>query len=93
MYKPNLEALKEIGRWLVLFIVSWIIAETLKQVANVPEWYTVKVWVFTYAVPVRTLFTFGLTLAGRYVDKYLHEKAKLKKSVLEAPKPNGLLPF
>lgn len=93
MTKPQIEALKEIARWIVLFIVSWIIAETLKQVTQVPEWYTIKLWVFTYAIPVRTLFTFGLTLLGRYVDKYLHEKAKLTKDFTEVAKPNGLLPF
>jgi len=94
MTKPNLEAVKEVARWLVLFIISWVITETLKQTATIPEWATIKVWVFVYAVPVRSLITFGLTFAGRYADKYIYEKSKQIALLAEnVTKVKGLLPF
>ena len=31
------EALKEVARWVALFVVSWFIAETLKQIVNIPQ--------------------------------------------------------
>lgn len=97
MKNPKIEGAKEVLRWVTLFVVSfvvsWFITETLKQVANVPEVFNFKVWVFSYNVPLRELFTFGLTFVGRYVDKYLHEVAKQGKAIYEMPKPSGLLPF
>ncbi len=98
MKNPNSEALKEIMRWVVLYVasftLSWFIAETLKQVTQIPEVFNLKVWVFTYAIPIRQLFTFGLTLAGRYTDKYLHESHKQTKGYMEGQaKAMGLLPW
>lgn len=98
MKNPNSEAVKEVMRWVALyalsFTISWFIAETLKQVAQVPETFNFKVWVFTYAIPVRQLFTFGLTLAGRYADKYLHESHKQTKGYMAGQaKAMGLLPW
>lgn len=98
MKNPNIEGLKEVARWVVLFlvssIISWFITETLKQITAVPEVFNLKVWVFTYAIPVRELFTFGLTFTGRYVDKYLHESSKqTKEHVVGSATPKGILPF
>ncbi len=81
----HLEALKEIGRWLVFFVGSWIITQMLNQATNVPEVTNVQVWVYTFAIPVRALLTFGLTMALRYIDKYMHVNPKVKAE--------GLLPF
>lgn len=89
MKNPKIEALKEVGRWVALFVVSWIITATLDQIANVPEFSEVKLWVFTYTIPVRQLFTVGLTMAGRYADKYVHEQTKQNIEV----KTRGILPF
>lgn len=95
MKNPNFEAAKEIARWVVFFVVSWLITETLKQVSLVPETAAFKVWVFAYVIPVRMLLTSALTLAGRYVDKYLwvknNQEDKLK-TTLSGP-AKGLLPF
>lgn len=94
MTKPNLEAIKEVARWLVFFILSWIVTETLKQTSLIPEWATFKVYVFTYAIPVRSIITFGLTFAGRYADKYIYEKSKELAQLAEnVTKAKGLLPF
>lgn len=98
MKNPNNEALKEVMRWVALYVasftLSWFITETLKQIALVPEAFNVKIWVFTYAIPIRQLFTFGLTLAGRYTDKYLHESHKQTKGYMEGQaKAMGLLPW
>jgi len=68
------ETLKEAGRWILLFIISWIITSTLTQIDVVPESQEVRVWVFTYVIPVRLLVNLALTAAGKLVDKYLHEK-------------------
>ena len=80
MEKPQAEGLKEIGRWIALyavsFVVSWFITQTLGQVVSVPEFFNLKIWVFTYLIPVRELFTVTLTLVGRFVDKFLHELGK-----------------
>ena len=73
---PFWEGVKEAGRWLALFLVSWIITETLKQATAIPETATIKIWVFAYLVPVRTAITLGLTLLGRFIDKWLHEIGK-----------------
>lgn len=75
--KAMSEGLKEVARWIVLFILSWLITETIAQLELVPEFYTLKVWVFTYLIPVRLAFNLGLTLLGRFVDKWLHEFGKL----------------
>lgn len=98
MKNPNTEGLKEVARWIVLFlvssVVSWFIAETLKQITQVPEVFNLKLWVFTYAIPVRSLFTYGLTFAGRWLDKYLHESSKQTKGyAIGSATPKGILPF
>ena len=79
------EALKEIARWGVLFAMSWFITETLKQAVSVPEFYILKVWLFVYMIPVRVLFTLGLTALGRIVDRWIHDNPSIKA--------DGLLPF
>lgn len=80
---PQKEALKEIGRWAGLytisFVISWFISQTLGQVGLVPEFFSFKIWVFTYLIPVRQIFTLGLTFIGRFIDKYLHELGKEKE--------------
>lgn len=76
--KALIETLKEAGRWILLFVVSWIITETLAQIDLVPESQSVQVWVFTYVIPVRLLVHFGLTALARLVDKYLHEREVTK---------------
>lgn len=89
MKNPKIEALKEVGRWAILFVVSWFITATLDQIANVPEHYTFDVWVFSYGIPVRQLFTVGLTMFGRYADKFVHEKSKMDIETTV----KGILPF
>lgn len=89
---PNWEALKETARWIVLFVVSWVITEVLKQITLVPATYNLKVWVFTFAVPVQFALQTALTLAGRYTDKLLFERSK-NSMRWATDKPKGLLPF
>lgn len=86
--KPQFEALLEILRYIALFIISWIITETLKQISLVPVSYTVHIWVFAYVLPVKTTLTIVLTLVGRYVDKLLFEKEKFSTGT-----GKGILPF
>lgn len=80
-----LEAVKEVARWLVAFIVSWLVTETLKQIVLVPEFVDFKVWVFTYSIPFRAGFQLALTFIGRAADKFVHE--------WNGTKLKGLLPF
>lgn len=94
MKSPNWEAIKEIARWVVLFIISWVITEILAQIALVPESYALKVWVFTFSIPLQTALATGLTFAGRYVDKFLFVKSQESPTPKFAgEKPKGLLPF
>lgn len=79
------EALKEVARWVVLFLISWFVSQTLSQATAVPESYVLKVWVFAYMIPVRTLLTLALTAIGRWADRLVHDSKTIK---LE-----GLLPF
>jgi hypothetical protein len=87
--KPTLEALKELGRLALLFVVSWIITETLKQLGVVPEKATITIWLFNYTIPIRLLVNLGLTALGRYVDKLLHEIGKAKEKLGETSKLTG----
>lgn len=96
--KPVVEGLKEISRWAVFAGLSWAITSTLAQLSLVPETADVKLWVFTYTLPVRLGFQTGLTLLGRWVDKFMFVKSEVK--IEESPKkaaaemqPQGLLPF
>lgn len=79
------ESLKEVLRWVVLFVVSWFVTETLKQVVAIPEYTDIRVWVFVYSIPVRMMFQFLLTGAGRWIDRAIHD-AKWTRL-------NGVLPF
>lgn len=76
--KAVLEGIKEVARWVVLFAVSWVITQTVAQINLVPEFFTLKVWVFSYLIPVRLAFNVGLTMLGRFVDKMLYELGKSK---------------
>ena len=73
---PTIEALKEIGRWVLLFVASWLITETINQITVIPETLEVKIWVFAYLIPIRLSVKTLLTLVGRFVDKLLHERGK-----------------
>lgn len=79
--KETLQGIKkgllEVARWVGLFILSWFITETASQLTNIPEFYELHIWVFTYLIPVRLAFQFLLTLLGRLVDKALHVRGKL----------------
>jgi predicted membrane metal-binding protein len=76
-HKAHVEAFKEISRWAVLFMASWLIVETLKQLDAVSETATIHVWVFNYVIPIRLLLNIILTFVGRYVDKFLYERNKI----------------
>lgn len=99
MTSPKLEAAKELLRWASLytgsFIITWIITETLKQITSVPDAINVRLWVFSYSIPVRNMLAVTLTLVGRYVDKFMHEQSKIDvlKSKDKTADPSGLLPF
>lgn len=83
--KAIIEALKEGGRWIVFFVIGWVITSTLAQIDLVPATAEIKLWVFTYAIPVRVIFQTLLTVAGRVADKYVHE--------WDGTKLKGILPF
>jgi hypothetical protein len=67
------EALKEVARWLFFYVIAWLVSATLAQIELVPEFASVKIWVFTYSIPIRTIFHITLTLVGRMADKFIHE--------------------
>jgi hypothetical protein len=86
-YKPYIEGAKEVARWLVLFVASWIITNTISQLGKIPESAEVKLWVFAYVIPVRLLFNIVLTFIGRYIDKVLHEIGKAREDEGTAKNP------
>ena len=83
--------IKEVGRWLVFWIVSDIASQLLKQVHILPELYVLYVWKFVYTIPIRASFKMALTFLLRYIDKAKHQSGKLRDP--EASKPMGILPF
>jgi len=83
--KPTTEALKEVSRLFIFLAISWFIAETMVQLDTVPASYQVKVYVFTYTIPLRMAITSVLTMVGRYIDKWIHENKDIRF--------NGLLPW
>jgi len=85
---PNAEAIKEIARWVVFFIISWIITQLLAQINVVPDSLNIKIWEFFFPIPIRQLITSILTVIGRYADKYIYTKTK--NSEVET---KGILPF
>ena len=80
--KAFIEAIKEPARYIVLFIISWIVTETLKQINLIPEKLQVNIWVLSYSIPIRLMTTTALTLILRTVDKYMYELGTLVKSKL-----------
>lgn len=86
---PFKEALKEGARWLIFFVIGWLITETLGQLSLVPEYATVKIYVFSYLIPVRATLSFLLTMAGKMADKYRFQSTK--NNPLSDTK--GILPF
>lgn len=93
MNKPLLETIKEVGRWGIAAVVSWVITETAKQLGLVPEVYNLKIWVFTYTLPIRAGVGFGLTIAGRAVDKYVFTVSKEDPDRKKSEDPKGVIPF
>ena len=84
--KPKLEALKEVGRWLALYLASSLIIGIEAQLDLLPEYLKVG----SVLIDVRQVVVFGLTFAGRYLDKLKHEKGKVGK---RKKKSYGLIPF
>lgn len=91
-YKPQIEGIKEVLRWALLFVISWIITVVLAQINAVPETHRLALWVFVFDIPVRAILLFTLTFIGRYIDKVRFERSKEKMLRLDE-KPSGLLPF
>lgn len=79
------EGLKEVARLGLLFVGSWIITETMAQINLVPQFHEIKVWVFTYIIPIRSMFHFGLTMSGRFLDKWVHEIGKTREATTGEP--------
>lgn len=70
--KATIEALKEVGRWLVLFLASSLIIGLEAQVKLLPDFVKVA----GIMINIRQAAVAALTFAGRYIDKYLHETGK-----------------
>ena len=71
------EGVKEAGRYAVFYGLSVFVSILLNKVS---------------AMPQNDLLVFGLTLALRMADKYLHVKRK-GEEVGKSYSPKGLLPF
>jgi len=75
MNDHKIERIKDIIRIISFFIIAWIISETLKQASLIPEFYTLKIWVFSYLIPIRNIFIAVLGAILTYIDrvKYLKD--------------------
>jgi len=74
---PSLEALKEIGRYVLFLVVSWIITGAINYFVEIPQ----------------TELTAVLLLILRWLDKWLHYKAKEAAFTKEPIRLTGLSPF
>lgn len=101
-----LDVVKEVGRWVIFFSVSAFITQTLAQISLVPENATIKLWVFVYSIPIRTILFWALSIVQRIIDRWMHNADitspiyKLIEPLLpkrfsfkEADEPKGLLNF
>ena len=76
MSKATVEGLKEISRWVVCLVVGWGLSEILRQINVIPEYYNLKIWLFVFNIPVRLVVQTAVTLSGRFIDKWQHERGK-----------------
>lgn len=89
---PHAESIKSVLRLIVISVVSGIITQMLAQLNLVPESQYMKVFVFTFTIPLRSTLFLILTAAGKYVDKLLFEVNSNKRK----PAGNvstGIVPF
>lgn len=75
--KPYIEGLKEVGRYVILFLISGLLVQLTGQITNVPESTSFAIWVFTVTIPVRMTFQLVFTALGRFIDKALYEAGKI----------------
>lgn len=92
MSKINWEAIKSALRLLSFAAISWVITEIVRQADLIPASWNVKVYVFTFLVPVRSLIVLGLMAFQQWLDKFLHEK-KNEDQPRGMKVAGGLLPF
>lgn len=71
-----MESGKDVARWVGFAIIGWFLTETLKQADLIPEFYRLKISVFTYLIPVRQTVLVVLIAAQGFIDKFLHERGK-----------------
>lgn len=76
-YKPLIEGLKEVGRYVVLFLLSGLIVQLIDQLGKVPESAVINIWVFAVNIPIRLAFQLLFTAVGRFIDKAMYEDSKI----------------
>lgn len=85
------EALKSTIRWVIFLTASDIVTQLMAQVSLIPNTISIKVWVLTYTIPLRFLFSTGLTLSLHYIDKLKH--LNWKRKFPTSKKTGGILPL
>jgi len=79
MYSPNWEAIKEVARWCICAVASFVFTVILDQIKLVPEILNVKLWVITFPIPIQAVVWFVSTNALRYIDKVKFETFNVEK--------------
>lgn len=75
--KPYIEGAKEVGRYIILFVLSGLLVQLIDQLSKVPESQSFQIWVFTINIPVRLAFQLVFTAIGRFIDKAMYEESKI----------------
>jgi len=75
--KPYIEGAKEVGRYIILFVLSGLLVQLINQLSKVPESQSFQIWVFTINIPVRLAFQLLFTAIGRFIDKAMYEESKI----------------
>ena len=86
---PFSETLKEIGRWLISYLLAALIVGLIDQIDRVPEVYCYATAVKS-CIPIREYVLGALTLIARGLDVYKHEAGKLTSKTAT---PKGIYPF
>jgi len=72
------EGIKKVARFLVFYVVSGAIAQMLNQLARVPDFWFINIWVFSFSIAIRSSFKMALTLLLSYIDTKNYKAWKIK---------------
>lgn len=94
MTEVTKESIKTATRFVAIFIVGWVLSETLKQVSVFPEFATVNLWDLKYMIPVRYPISVLLSGAIAFLDRYKFMVDKYTSNIVDGSRQwRGIFPW